>query len=263
MTPREAGRAFRAVRQRNRLRMVDVAGQARLSRSTLSRVERGEWDGVTYASIAAVADALGTRLSVLVLWHGAALDRVLDEGHALLVGAVVSRLDRWGWETRVEVSYSEFGERGSIDVLAWHSQTRTLLVIEVKTELGSVEGLLRPLDAKLRLAPTIAGERFGWKAARVATIVVFPESDTARRQVSRHASVIGAALPARSRELAAWLKQPVRPIRGCWFLSDSRGATRNQNPSSVKRIRRRTNLAISPLPTPGRESAGSSGEAPR
>src|SRR3954454_8055481 len=128
VTPREAGRALRSVRQRSRLRMVDVANLAHLSRSTLSRVERGEWDGVTYATIAAVADALDARLSILVSWHGAALDRVLDEGHARLVGVVVSRIQQWGWETHVEVSYSEWGERGSIDILAWHAATATLLV---------------------------------------------------------------------------------------------------------------------------------------
>src|SRR4051794_5711662 len=151
VTPREAGRGFRAIRQRSRLRLVDVAGQAGLSRSTVSRVERGEWTGVTHGSVAALADALGARLSVLVTWQGAALDRVLDEGHALLVALVVARLERRRWEARVEVSYSIFGERGSIDVLAWHAGTATLVVFEIKTELGSVEGLLRPLDTKVRL----------------------------------------------------------------------------------------------------------------
>lgn len=175
MTPREAGRALRLLRQRGQQQLVDVAGHARLSRSTVSRLERGDWDGVTYGSLAAVADALGARLSVLVSWQGAALDRVLDEGHSRLVGIVLARLAGWGWTTHVEVSYSEFGERGSIDILAWHAKTSTLLVIEIKTELGSVEGLLRPLDAKVRLAPGIARERFGWRAARVAALVVFPE----------------------------------------------------------------------------------------
>ncbi len=197
-----------------------------------------------------MADALGARLSVLVSWQGAALDRVLDEGHSRLVGIVLARLAGWGWTTHVEVSYSEFGERGSIDILAWHAKTSTLLVIEIKTELGSVEGLLRPLDAKVRLAPGIARERFGWRAARVAALVVFPESDAVRRQVARHATVIDAALPARSREVVSWLKEPVRTVRGCWFLSDSRGRILNRNPSAVRRVRLRRDETGTPLRTP-------------
>src|SRR4051812_12842431 len=121
VTPREVGRAFHGVRQRNRLRLVDLASRAGLSRSTASRVERGEWAGVTYGSIAAIAEALGVKLSVVASWQGAALDRVLDEGHARLVGLVAARLERRGWETHIEVSYSIFGERGSIDILAWHA----------------------------------------------------------------------------------------------------------------------------------------------
>src|SRR4051812_35629681 len=119
---------------------------------------------------AAIAEALGVKLSVVASWQEAALDRVLDEGHARLVGLVAARLERRGWETHIEVSYSIFGERGSIDILAWHAATATLLVIEIKTELGSIEGLLRPLDAKVRLAAGIARDRFGWHAGRVGAV---------------------------------------------------------------------------------------------
>jgi hypothetical protein len=58
------------------------------------------------------------------------------------------------------VSYSVYGERGSIDLLAWHPAIRTLLVIEVKTEVSSVEAMLRKHDEKVRLAPRVAAERF-------------------------------------------------------------------------------------------------------
>jgi Holliday junction resolvase-like predicted endonuclease len=61
-----------------------------------------------------------------------------------------------GWEVRAEVSFSSYGERGAIDLLAWHPETRTLLVIEVKTEIGAVESTLRVHDMKWRLAAQIA-----------------------------------------------------------------------------------------------------------
>jgi transcriptional regulator with XRE-family HTH domain len=237
MNDKEAGRALRAIRHRQAKRLSDVAMDTGLSRATASRVERGEWERLAFGNVTAVASALGARLSMEVSWRGAELDRVLDEGHARLVGIVVRRLAAVGWETRVEVSYSVFGERGSIDVFGWHQASASLAVVEVKSEMGSVEGLLRPLDAKVRLAPTIARDQFGWRAARVARIVVFPESDAVRRTVARHAVVFDAALPARSLAVRAWLRAPAGSLRGRWFVSDSHRAAHKRNPSSVRRIR--------------------------
>ena len=74
-----------------------------------------------------------------------------------------------------------YGERGSIDLLAWHEASRTLLVIEFKTELTSIEETLRRHDSKVRLAPGIARERFGWDPAVDARLLVLPEDRTARR----------------------------------------------------------------------------------
>jgi hypothetical protein len=194
--------------------------------------------------IDAMLGALGARLEIEMRWQGAAVSRVVDEGHASLVGSVVRWLDLWHWQSRLEVSFALYGERGSIDILAWHSATRTLLIIEIKTELGSVEGLLRPLDAKVRLAPSVAAERFGWKAERVGCVVVFPESGAVRRQLARHATVFDAAFGARSREVRRWLRKPAGELRGRWFLSDSHQPRTTPNPSAVQRVRR----AASPLP---------------
>lgn len=165
------------------------------------------------------------------------MDRLLDEGHARVSGHVIRLLRGVAWLTQVEVSFAHYGERGSIDILAWHVPSRTLLVVEIKTELGSVEGLLRPLDAKVRLAAGIAAERFGWRAAQVSSLVVLPEDARARRQVARHAAVLDAAFPNRSREVRRWLRAPMGDLRGLWFLSSSRGEGATRNPSSIRRVR--------------------------
>jgi hypothetical protein len=225
------------VRLRQRKRLLDVAHAAHCSEATVRRVEHGEWTGITYGRIIAVANALGVHVVSEARWFGAALDRVLDEGHAQLVGFVNRVLTGWGWETRIEVSFSIYGERGSIDLLAWHAATRTLVVFEIKTELGSVEGLLRPLGVKARLAKQIAHEQFAWQASHVAVIVVFPETMTARRTVMRHADVLTSALPARSRAIRSWLRRPDGSIRGCWFLSNPRVVTANRNPAAAQRVR--------------------------
>lgn len=184
--------------------------------------------------------ALDARLEVRATWAGAGLDRLLDEEHARLSGQVVELLRRRGWSAEVEVSFSRYGERGSIDVLAWHGVVRSLLVIEIKSELGSIEGLLRPLDAKARLAPWIARERFGWHARSTSRLVVMPEERTARRRVERHAGVLRVALPTGSRDVRAWLRQPDGQIAGIWFLSYGATARRTRNPSAVQRVRRKT-----------------------
>lgn len=228
---------MRTVRHRQKKRLSDVALKAALSRQTVSVIERGNWGAVTWRAIAAVADALDVVLGATASWKGAELDRTLDEGHARLVGLLVARLLAAGWIAKVEVSYSEYGERGSIDVLGWHEATATLAVFEIKTELGSVEGLLRPLDVKVRLAPTIARKQFGWRAARVARIVVFPESRTVRRHVQRHAAVLDEALPARTVEIRKWLDAPAGVVRGRWFLSNSDGNALTRNPSTIRRVR--------------------------
>ncbi len=193
--------------------------------------------GLTLDGIAAVFQALGGRIDLRPTWQGAALDRLLDEGHARLGGHVVEILRRDGWDTKVEVTFSVYGDRGSIDILAWHAASRTLLVVEIKTELGSVEGLLRPLDVKCRLARGIARDRFGWQATGVGRLVVMPEDSTVRRQVTRHTPIIDASLPHRSREVRQWLRSPDGPLAGLWFLSQVRSANATRNPSAVRRIR--------------------------
>ena len=112
-------------------------------------------------------------------WRGGDIDRVADEGHAALVGRVASMLEGLGWQVGPEVSFSVFGERGSIDLLAWHPTARILLVIEVKTSLNSVEEMLRRQDVKVRLAAGIANERFGWQPDRSRDFWSFPISTRA------------------------------------------------------------------------------------
>lgn len=203
-------------------------------------LEAGEIDDLKISEIERCFDALGARLNVSASWHGAALDRLLDEAHARLVGAILKRLRSLGWEVKVEVSFSNFGDRGAIDILAWHPGRRALAVFEIKSELGGMDPLLRPLDVKTRLAPQIAARQFGWRAdGAIGRIVVLPEGQTARRQVARHAELLSQALPARSREVRSWLKEPHGPLSGIWFLSEDGRADLTRNPSTIRRVRPR------------------------
>jgi transcriptional regulator with XRE-family HTH domain len=176
------GRIVRVLRQRKGLRQSDVATRVKTAQDVISRIERGRIDTMSLRRLRAVLAEFDAELGVFVRWRGGELDRVLDARHAAIVEHTLERLHAAAWVAQPEVSFSRYGERGSIDALAWHARSQTLLVVEVKTELTSIEETLRRHDAKARLAADIARERFEWRAQRVARLLVLPEHRTARRE---------------------------------------------------------------------------------
>ena len=246
------GRAVRALRFRRGWRQEDLAGVAGVSRSQVGRIERGEGGRLPVDALDRVAGALGGRADLRLLWQGEGLDRLLDEAHARLVEWVVRRLKALGWEVAVEVSFARNGERGSIDVLAFHPGRRALLVIEVKSVTPDMQAMLGGLDRKARLGPAIARER-GWDPATVARVLVLGDTRTNRRRLDGHEATVRSALPAGTREIARWVADPVAPApAGVWFVSAVRGA--DGNPVRRHRVRRRH-----APPSVGRSSDSGSG----
>jgi hypothetical protein len=191
------------------------------------------------------------------------VDRLVDEGHAALVGQTARVLKASGWDARPEVSYSSYGERGSYDLLAWHSQSSSLLVVEVKTELVSVEATLRKLDEKARLAAGVARDRLGWVSTGVSRILVLPRGSTTYRQVVRHRAVIDLVLPNRSRSARSWLLRPTGRIGAVVFVSvtnDSR--RRSSRRGRVRRASERDGSAKRAIEAPS-EPSGGCARAPR
>jgi transcriptional regulator with XRE-family HTH domain len=231
------GRVYRTVRTRKRLRQVDVALAAKTSQDTVSRLERGLVGGMTIAQIRAIGEAIGVTLDLVPRWRGGELDRLLGARHSALHEAVAARFTTLpGWSAVPEVTFSIYGERGAIDVLAWHESTRTLLVIELKTEIIDVQELIGTLDRKRRLAPRIAAER-GWRPMVVGTWVIVAEGRTNRRRVTAHRTVLRAAMPADGHAMRAWLSAPSRPISALsfWPSTDAVGGTGRLAP--VRRVR--------------------------
>jgi transcriptional regulator with XRE-family HTH domain len=223
MDLRRVSRAVRALRIGRGWRQEDLAREAKLSRSIVGRVERAEADGLTVHALDAVAVALGATLQIDLRWQGEGLDRLLDEGHATLVDRVVTWLRAHGWEVAVEVSFARGGERGSIDVLAWHPVRRALVVIEVKSVTPDMQAMLFGLDRKARLGPGLARDR-GWDVRAAARVLVLWDTRTNRRRIEAHAASVRAALPAGTRDVLAWLRDPAGPPpAGAWFLTDARG----------------------------------------
>jgi transcriptional regulator with XRE-family HTH domain len=119
------GRALRTLRRRKGMGQVSLARNAGVSHTLVSRLERGHVEGVSVKSLRAVFEALGASVSITPFWEGAGLDRLLDEEHALLAGRFSQVLQKYGWTVETEVSYSRYGERGSIDLLAYHQPSST------------------------------------------------------------------------------------------------------------------------------------------
>jgi len=93
-----------------------------------------------------------------------------------------------------EVSFSIWGERGVVDLLAWHPGRRALLVIELKTELVDVGEMLGTMDRKRRLASTIAAER-GWDPATISAWIIIAGGRTNERRVAAFRSTASGRVP--------------------------------------------------------------------
>ncbi len=215
------GRFIRASRHRLGWRQADLAARAGVSQQEISLLERGHLDAVPLRTLRAVLRALEASVELDVRWRGGAIDRLLDDRHARLGASTVETLAADGWTTRVEVSYSVYGERGSIDVLGWHSREAALVVAEIKSELTSAEQTQRKHDEKVRLAPRIAREREGWQPRIVGRLLVMPEDSTSRRRLARARPLLATSYPLAQREVRAWLRRPVTAMGGVLLLPDT------------------------------------------
>jgi transcriptional regulator with XRE-family HTH domain len=227
-------------RIRRAWRQQDLADRAGVSRTMVSRVERGHLGQIPLGVVRATAALLDIRIEVKPRARAIDLDRVVNARHA----ALAEFATRWlssisGWTVRPEVSFSEFGERGVIDLLSWHSASRSLLVVELKTELVEFGELLGTLDRKGQLAPEIA-RRLGWRPASVSTCLLVADSSTNRRRGLEHGSLLRAALPHDSRELLRWLKRPAGEVRALRFVSDVRPGRARASFAAQSRVRTRS-----------------------
>jgi len=217
------GRVIRALRMRRRWRQVDLAERARVSQSLVARVERGGAGRLRLDTLDRVVQVLDARLTVRVDWLGEAADRLLDADHADVVEQLIALLRRAGWDPVPEVTFNVTGERGSIDILAWHATTSTLLVIEVKTVVPDVQAMVATFDRKVRHADSIARAR-GWRPARVWSLLAISDQRTSRRRIETHASTFAARFPDRSRDARRAIESPATrpagspPLRALWFL---------------------------------------------
>jgi len=232
----------------------------------VSRIERGHLSTVTLDAIREVAGALDLRVDVVGRWRGGDLDRLLAAGHSALHESVARHLGGLrGWQFASEVSFSNYGDRGVIDLLAWHEPTRSLLVIELKTELMDMNELIGTLDRKRRNAAQIARER-GWLVdpSSVSVWVIVVNSSTNRQRAADHATMLRTAYPLDGRAVRSWLREPSGAIGCLSFWANTRPGTGTAGSRPIRPVRHRVRVARTqgpPAPVRAR-SASSRVEAP-
>jgi transcriptional regulator with XRE-family HTH domain len=217
------GRSLFVLRRRRRLSQAELGRRAGVSQSTVSLVERGHLDRLTIRTVRRLLGAVDAGFAGRVVWRGGALDRLLDERHARLVEVAASAMRGLGWTVEVEVSYAIGRELGSIDILGCRALDRAAAMLEVKSEITSIEELGRRSDAKERLLQAIVESRWGFRPIHVARILVVEDRSSVRDRIARHATTFESTFPERTVAVRRWLRTPVGRLAGIWFLRPSNG----------------------------------------
>jgi hypothetical protein len=222
---------YRKLRRQAGLTQLEISIAAAVPLRDPHRLESGDASQISLGRIRRLFAQLDARTRLTIWWNGAALDRLLDEEHAAMVERAAVLIGGYGWATPTEVTFSQYGERGSIDILGHREDLSAAAVCEVKSAFGSLEELNRTMDLKVRLAPKICEERFGWRPRYVARLLLVPSVASTRRIVAMHSRTMDELYPARAWEIRRWLRTPRSNLGGIWFLSNPR----NTNTDSARR----------------------------
>lgn len=201
-------------------------------------MERGELSGMTLGSIDRAAATLGASVHIQLRWQGEQLDRLIDAAHAQIQQSVAALLANVGWIVHVEVSFNHYGDRGRVDIIAFHPLLRILLIVEIKSALGDLQETVGRLDVKVRIGRKIARD-LGWTdVATLIPVLVIGDSRAARRIIAEHGALF-ESLNRRGRAALAWVRRPAvpHPTGLLWFAKrpDSRQATIRRGQRAPKR----------------------------
>ena len=137
----------------------------------------------------------------------------------------------------MEYTFNHFGERGSVNIVAWHPSRRALLIVEVKTRLLDVQELLATFDRKCRIVPSLLRRQRAWNPVIIGRLLVVADGTSQRRVVRAHAHTFEATLPDSARRVRSWLRDPVHPLAAIWFVPPTTGDRTKPVPASLQRVR--------------------------
>lgn len=206
----------RDTRLRLRLTQGEVATGAAVSRGYVARIECGTANP-TLDAVDRISHVLGVepelvfRIPAVI---GSTAQR--DVVHARCSAYVGRRLRTAGWQIAREVEVVQARSHGWIDVLAFHPEDETLLVIEIKTRLDDLGAVERQLGWYGRSAGDVA-RRLGWTPRRIAIWLVVLSSDEVEAVVTNNAGLLRSRFPVRARGTLAWLSDRQHSTTG-WGL---------------------------------------------
>jgi transcriptional regulator with XRE-family HTH domain len=232
------GASLRALRLRRRLRQADLSAAANVPRHVAILIEAGRLERVRFGDIRQYARALDARFDGSVRWQGADLDRMINRGHARLHEAAATWLKKvGGWLVIPEVSFAYAGDRGVIDIVAWHAASQSLLVIELKTRIVDINDLMATMDIRGRVARRVAADR-GWSPAAIGLWVVLAPARTNARALAEHATVLRAKFPGDGRSMRGWLHEPSGDISALSFMPHVLLGDLGRDAATPRRVRR-------------------------
>jgi transcriptional regulator with XRE-family HTH domain len=238
MDDQRLGSAIRGVRIRRGWRQTDLAEKSGVSKSAISRLERGDIGPQSVASVRAVGAALEIRVDFIARWRAGDLDRLVNARHSALHESVARwfRSTQPAWIVAPEVTFAIYADRGIIDMLGWHAGRRAVLIIELKTDIADVNELLGTLDRKRRLGRKVAEER-GLKPLTVSAWLIVADSRTNRRRLEAHAAMVHGALPDDGPAIRRWLRDPADAVGAMSFWSAATARPDSTGLPSRRRVR--------------------------
>ena len=206
-----AARSVRETRVARGWTQAHLAERAEVSRTLVSKVECGRRP-VSIASVAAIADALGSLVQLTI--KSPLLVRsstIHDSVHARCCAYAQRRLERAGWLVTREVPIGSGGTRGWIDLLAFHPGSGAVLVIEIKTEIDDLGRIERTLGWYEREAVRAAREH-GWTPRAVSSALLAIDSLAVAEALAGARITVGRAFPVGATTLAAWIADPTTGV---------------------------------------------------
>lgn len=248
------GRLFRMTRFRRGWTQAELSARADISPTVISRIEAGQASRYRLRLVQRHGDALGLRVEVTVTGRGGDAVRLLDDEHAAIVEHVATLLRDAGWSVEAEASFNHYGDRGRVDLLAFHPERGTLLIVEVKTEVTDLQALFGAIDVRERLASRLAGSR-GWTVRNVATLLAVADVERNRRTIRAHRTLF-ARFERHGMRVRAWLRRP-RPRRSSLLLYVAAAAAARPSWVATKQRVRHAPVRASATPVEARANSGS------
>jgi transcriptional regulator with XRE-family HTH domain len=191
------GQATLETRRRLGWSQRELGRRCGISQAQVWRAEAGQAP-LSVGLIARIADALGLEVDLAIRAPFVA-GRQRDAAHARCSSYVQHRLEALGWTVAREVEIVHGRSHGWIDLLSFEPESRSLLIVEVKTELDDIGQIERTLSWYTREGWT-AARRLHWRPARVVAWLLVLATDVNDERIRANRELLTRAFPARARE---------------------------------------------------------------